>query len=243
MRDRAGKEIDRGDTLEYYSSKHTKPKIYKVTEDDKGNLCAEAENGTRRYDFHLNISVCGRNPYEKLEQQLKIIKRTNRHLVATLQISTYVGTSIGAFHYYGRLYFGSEYEGHELEYKLSVSQAKALNKNDYDFGREYATPTKPGEMDGRFDTEEHIRLEAIAQWKAIYPEAIILVEGDHMHHGVQDRVLDGPKKLVSSLQKLVDRQNELGGGYYDNNEKNWKSLDALSKKWRSTINEWKGIKS
>ncbi|MFH1560694.1 MAG: hypothetical protein ABID84_04730 [Chloroflexota bacterium] len=240
MRDKTGREIDRGDTLEYRRTKHAKPEIYKVARDDKGDICAESEDGTRRYDFHLNISVCGHNPYEELEQQLEIIKRANRQLVATLQLSTYVGTSFGALHYYGKLYLGSGQEGHDLEYELSVAQAKALNKNDYDFGREYAIPMKPGEMDGRFDTPEHVRREAIAQWKGVYPEALVLVEGEHLHHGVQERVLDGPEKLVGALQKLIDRQNELGGGYYDNNRGNWKEIDALGEEWGRIVDEWKG---
>lgn len=239
MRDLTGKEIDHGDTIEYRHSKRSKPKVYKVVPDDDGKLCAEAPDGTRRCDFHLNISICGYNTYEKLEQQLKIIKRTNRQLVAILQITTWVGTcGIGATHYYGKLYLGTSPESHNLEYKLSVSQAKALNKKDYDFGREYTVPVKPGEMDERFDDPDHVRREAIAQWRTIYPEAILLVEGMYAVYGVQDRVLDGPKKLVATLQKLVDRQNELGGGY-DEERKNWKELDALCAQRRKIIDEWK----
>ena len=53
--------------------------------------------------------------------------------IITLEISSFTGISLGATHYYGMICF-EDMRGnlvkHELEYKISTSEAKRLNKID-----------------------------------------------------------------------------------------------------------------
>lgn len=142
-------------------------------------------------------------PEEKAEAQLRtntiitVMKVQNR--CCMLDITSFVGTSIGAEHYYARLKMHGVEKDVELKHTLTQKEATYLNKKDKGYGA--FGRYKTGEKVHRFDTEAEIRRVAIAEYKQHFPQAIGLMEGSF--GSCQ------PKPILDGLDSIAPRVNQL----------------------------------
>lgn len=129
--------------------------------------------------------------------------------IATLEISSYIGLSIGAVHYYGRLWFdegdGGRLRKYDLIHRLTEAEATVLNKREneskarlYQAGMEV-----PG-----FDTERQVKDAALEIYKDRYPGATVLLCGRPAEVGPR-LALDGPVELQERSAALVARKEAL----------------------------------
>jgi hypothetical protein len=141
----------------------------------------------------------------------------NRENRVVLTISCWAGVSFNAEHYYGKLsgYNNGEYVTYDLEYVMSIKQAKKLSKKD---DWEY----EEGRKSSRFDTKDEIREIALAEWKNYYPDSQALLEG-------QSASAEPLKCLWVKNSEYIDELNKL----WETNEatphisKNWKVIDDM----------------
>lgn len=103
-----------------------------------------------------------------------------------LEISSWIGISIGAIHFYGKMKCsdGDEFKSIEMLHPLTISQARELNKNEkyrlYD----------AGDMYYGYDSKNEIRKQAIETYKDLFPGATVLIEG-HIAYADPQPILDG----------------------------------------------------
>ena len=140
---------------------------------------------------------------------------------------TWVGTSVSwAEHYYGDLICGKKRK--ELTHALTASGAARMTRREGD-----GTTWVVGEKTNRFSDKEHVKQEAIRQYKTAFPGATILVYGGT---GVCDPqpILDGPEYIKVTANRFVDRANEVGWWEGDEDD-----MQVICDEWDEF---WKGIK-
>ncbi len=96
--------------------------------------------------------------------------------IVYLKINSFIGRSLGAKHYYGKLTsdFGEEYESHDLVKELTAGEAKRLSiDHDWDFVK--------GSIHGSMKTKNVVREVAKEIWLDIFPDATILLEGNPIY--------------------------------------------------------------
>ena len=107
------------------------------------------------------------------------------HHIVFLNVSSFIGISPGAEHYYGSLQFDSGFDNKykerrviRLEHKLSRGEARHLNlKNEMripGMGNAYYV----GEKSENFASEQQLIDVAIAKYKEVNPGALFLVIGE-----------------------------------------------------------------
>jgi len=146
--------------------------------------------------------------------------------IVFLAISTFVGTSPGAIHYYGRL---EHLQGGvvDVTFPLTEEQAKALNVQ---WGLKYSgmdAGYQKGEQSERFPSEKKLIVVAKKQFKVHFPKATVLVLGST---GVVEpqEILVGPKEFKDAINVLARRYDKL----------NWdtkadrKEIKELEKRWQ-----------
>ncbi len=124
-----------------------------------------------------------------------------------LDVSSYVGISIGADHYYGHLKYNDQKI--ELKHRLTQKEADLLNKKDGNNYNRY----KKGALSERFDTEEQVEKIAIKTWKQHFPDANILIKGSDVYIEPQP-CIDGLKVIKDKINRLYKRACKLG--WFDN---------------------------
>lgn len=84
--------------------------------------------------------------------------------IALLEISCWAGYSIGATHYYGKIFIHDK-DGHletfEVKTKLSPSMCASLNKKEREYAEGYRYTHRVGDENGRYDTREQVIEAAI----------------------------------------------------------------------------------
>jgi len=143
--------------------------------------------------------------------------------IAYVEILTWGGISLGAFHCYGTLWFGDKHI--KLMKVLSRSEADALNDKDRIKFKGY----KAGYESERFDSEEEIKKLAIETYKTHFPKAEVLIEGRGSCLDPQE-IVDGPPEFMKSGNKLFVRSEEIGG--YEGDEE---EMEKISKQWMKLV--------
>lgn len=135
---------------------------------------------------------------------LRKFKKYMKENIVNLEISSFVGLSVGASHYYGKLCFNEE----------RVDLERRLNKRNIgDFAKEkYAL----GGTTARFNSEEHVIQTAKRAWKKIFPNAVILLVGSSAVLDPQ-KCIDGPPDLKKKINDYYRRAEKVGG--YEGNDK------------------------
>jgi len=126
--------------------------------------------------------------------------------IVVLHISSFVGISPGAIHYYGSL--NSRSKTIELKYILTDKTAELLSKKDYCY--------KAGMKTERFSSEKDIRRVARREWKKNFPDSIVLLEGSSSCVDPQ-KCLNGSKELKGEINRLWRMGEKIGG--YEGDEK------------------------
>lgn len=163
--------------------------------------------------------------------------------VAYCHITTWVGTSIGAQHYYAKIKFGPSERwtpGEDLMVKLSHRMAVEHNKGLRREGRPSQEFVKAGEWTSNFATEDDVRARAIEVFREgkmrdrrgekdlSLRDAVFLVEGES---GICQ-----PQSILVCVAGYEDEMNILnalfteGDGWWWERDKNSK-LDRLSEDW------------
>jgi hypothetical protein len=130
------------------------------------------------------------------------MKRTNEVFI---EITTWMGMSLGAIHYYGELKgYKSEDEGSRigivLEHGLTQREATVLNKAG-DF--HYAL-YKKGAMYRGFSSKEEIIELGLKVWKEYFPNATILILGRN-YAAEPQKVLVGPPNYMEKVNAWVEQ--------------------------------------
>lgn len=153
---------------------------------------------------------------------MKIIKDG---FIVCLEVSSWVGISIGASHCYGHLkgYNGGEFRCHEISRKLSDQEAKILNEIDRHESYEEGSETE------RFNDEQSVINEAVKIWRDFFPNAKILVNG-------QFAILE-PKTILDGdiNAKHISKLNKITKMYEKIPENEWKLQDELYDKWATIL--------
>ncbi len=138
-----------------------------------------------------------------------------------LEITSWVGLSIGAEHYYGKLIIsGTREKSVDLTKKLSDRECFYLNKKDSLSG---IIRWKAGQTTKRFNTEADLERLAIKIWKKKYPKYDALLEGRSSILDPQ-KPLDARKKVVLNKLRKFWIDAEATGGY----EGDEKAMDKIS---------------
>ncbi len=112
---------------------------------------------------------------------------------AWLEISSYIGVSYGARHYYGELRYGDERV--QLKYRMSAADATRLNKAHGWKGY------RAGGLSEHFDSKEQVIALAVETYKTHFPDAILLVQGN--------KAYAEPQPCLAGEPALMEKINEL----------------------------------
>ena len=121
-----------------------------------------------------------------------------------LNISSWVGLSIGAVHTYGKLYFKDDRV--EIKKKLTQIEADILNiKEDTKTFGGY----QEGDMCSRFDNEKEVIDLAIKLIEKEYPQVDLLLSGNRSSVSVNEAFWGKDKKLVDKINELYKEADSL----------------------------------
>jgi hypothetical protein len=147
--------------------------------------------------------------------------------IAILEISSWIGISIGAQHFYASLCYydqKNQYQKMDLTRKLSAKEIKELNKADSYLGLYH----KIGEDYKSFNTSEQTRIVAIKYVIKFLHSIEILLEGRSAVASVQKCIYAKDNKTKIKINKLYDRANKLN--FYHKKE-NWKKMEKIDNKF------------
>lgn len=124
--------------------------------------------------------------------------------VAHLNISSWVGISIGASHCYGNLH----YNGEQIKINRILTQTNIDKLNGYDRNNVYGC-YEVGDECGRFDTRQEIIDLAIKIIKKDYPQVDLLLARDGASVSVNEVYWGKDKKLIDRINELYEEADEL----------------------------------
>ena len=163
------------------------------------------------------------------------MKRPPEELIAHLEISSWIGTSMGARHVYGDLYgYTPEYTKIKLEHPLTNKQVLVLNEDDDMYGC-----WDQGDLSYGFDNEEELIEFTKNVWKEYFPKARFLLEGN-IGYIEPKKLIDSylsagiEKKLKTQFAKLTDKEQS----YDDKNSDNDIKRDKLYEKWYNLFSKY-----
>lgn len=140
--------------------------------------------------------------------------------IVYLHITSFIGVSFGAQHYYGKLICRGNTNGEQcLTHVLTEDEAAALRKA-HDWSHYRAGYKAEG-----YDSEAAICQQAIAEYKTIFPDAVVLVEGNPVYSGPH-KILAGPDGLAEEVRSLIQRADEIGWWEHDRNRKQMNAITA-----------------
>jgi hypothetical protein len=166
-------------------------------------------------------------------------------IVIFCDITTWMGTSIGAQHYYGKIKYKPYDGGFEEELSIRLTQRAAIqhNKGLRRFGRPSSEYVKAGELTANFMDKETLRETAIKcfhngqvrdRWDekdVQFPaKAVFLIEGNTGYAQPQAILACKP-----GLERQMEQLNELfdagDGWYWEKGGDSGSRLDNLSSQW------------
>lgn len=127
-----------------------------------------------------------------------------------LRVKTYPFAYGGGGHWYGELVPTHSPEGHdfhELTRVLSAKDVEELNKAEIHVGSDYWY--RPGQTTNRFFSEEHLTALAVAEYKKVYPDAVLLMLGSRSTADPQ-LVLDGPEDVKEKINAWYQQAEDVG---------------------------------
>lgn len=120
--------------------------------------------------------------------------------VTYLRITSHIGISFGARHFYGVLENnGNDYE---LQNILTASHAAELNQHEIKLG--YKGTHKVGDRYSGFLTKDEIKKLGINMYRFIYPESDILLLGWEMLEDIPTHCIDGPADIMEQINMYAD---------------------------------------
>lgn len=119
-----------------------------------------------------------------------------------LEITSWIGTSLGAEHFYGKLRCSSKEI--DIMKKLSAEDARLLNEKD-----QYTAYTK-GTLSSRFETRDEIIYRARKIWKKEFPGARVLILGRSACCDPQEVLVGPSKEFVRKANKLYNEYRKVG---------------------------------
>ena len=160
----------------------------------------------------------------------------NETKIIFLEITSWLGLSLGAQHYYGELVTRRSIWKQpriKLTHILTPRQAAKLNRDLAPGGYSFWA----GEESEGFDSEEEIRELALKTWRTYFPQGEMLIEGK-ASIGDPQRILDWPASplAMEEANKVFADFDELRG--YEFNSKR-SEAERLNKMWDSLLGlEW-----
>jgi len=155
----------------------------------------------------------------------------------TLEISSWVGVSIGAQHAYGSLHFYDaelEYRRIRLSRKLTKETAEKLNEQRNEDRSDNLARFVSGDETECFDTYAHVRRTAKRVWKALCPDAVVLLEGSWAVCDPQ-KCIAGPDEIRKEINRLYRKGVAIGG--YEGDEA---AMDRIFKEYQAYISYGRG---
>jgi hypothetical protein len=155
--------------------------------------------------------------------------------VVYCKISSWVGRVQSAEHYYVDLscgrYSDSDRVDRVVRHNLTQSEADRLNRRDGISRKELDIQTawEAGEEVGYFFSRERAVRGAIAAYKELSPDAILLVEGNISTYEPQ-LILDGPPEARKALNELYERAE--ANDWWEGDEE---AMQAIMDDWREIL--------
>ena len=148
---------------------------------------------------------------------------------AVLEITSWSGISAGAQHYYGSLHGGvdEEYRSVRVCRRLSAESARKLNAQR-DRGDD-APGFAAGMTTECFDSEAHVRITARRQWRKLFPNAVVLLEGQSAVCDPQ-RCIAGPPAVRRAINAFVAEAEKVG--WYEGDEK---AMGAITDRYMAYV--------
>lgn len=144
-----------------------------------------------------------------------------------VKVSTFVGTGVGAVHYYGELSQVGGGRSVEVTHKLTQIEADRLNKKWLTSEMGTLTGYQKGECSSRFFNRESTIVAAKKQFKKEFPTATVLVLGRSSFVEPQE-ILVGPKEFKTKINILAKKYNKLDWDVVTDRIK----IEMLEKKWQ-----------
>jgi len=143
-------------------------------------------------------------------------------MICYCHMMTWIGSSVeSAEHYYAWMQLGKDLGSRQdLQHILTESGAARRNRRKDD-GPEW----RAGLKTARFQSEEHLKKEAIKQYKVIFPSATVLVYGESCVFEPQ-AILDGPEEMKAAINELVDRAESIG--WWEGDEE---AMEVICDEW------------
>ena len=132
--------------------------------------------------------------------------------IICLSVSSYVGTSVGAEHYYGKL---SNYDYDDTT-EIQLMRKIIEEKERQHLSKKLQHPLKIGYAVEGFTTEQHVIDVAIQEYKKHFPDAKVLLLGERRRMRPH-KILRGPRQLKTQCNRI-----------YREYEGIYKKIDVLS---------------
>jgi hypothetical protein len=126
--------------------------------------------------------------------------------IAHLNITSWVGISIGAVHVYGKLRY-KDWDYIEIKRVLTQAEANKINKKEDMINATYHY--RKGDECGRFDTEKEIIDLTIKLLEKKYPQVDLLLSSDGASVSVNKAFWGKDKKLVNRINELYEEADKL----------------------------------
>jgi len=160
--------------------------------------------------------------------------------IVFLDVTSWIGISLGAEHHYGRLSFEvrpqkldniDKYKEVELKRRLGAKEVKDLNKKDSSLG---LSMYGVGEKTHRFNSQVAVFVEARKVWRKKFPKAHILIDGQTGIIQPQRimEVVEGLENTMKRANKLFKQFDDLGR--WDIKE-NQRRVNKIDQKWIKLI--------
>lgn len=149
--------------------------------------------------------------------------------IVFLTASTFVGSGVGAVHYYGRLEHLQGGDSVDVTYKLTQIEADRFNKGWLSKAMRESPDAgyQKGEKVSRFFSAEDVIRAARVQFKIRFPKATVLVLGRAAYYDPQ-KILVGPREFKTKINILVREYDKLDW----DTDSDRPAIRKLEKKWQ-----------
>lgn len=151
--------------------------------------------------------------------------------IVYLELRSYSFVVSWAQHYYAKLFCEEQDKTVNLSKKLSRSDAEKFNKEEGRWtGAEYTW--KPGQTTERFNDKEEATQKAIEEWQQHFPDARVLLRGNHCYSQPQQVIAGLTPEQRVELNTIFLKCDELE--WFDIKE-NIPQVERLSDTWKDLL--------